>query len=137
LFLGRARAGAPTESVIMGDEVNIARALAPEDVRPGDYVAVLQVVTERMLESWECECAADATRLVRVAHLPDGDTAPMHVLEVCLPFVLVKTAGGRNGLIDVRRLRLARVSARFGRRVFQQFAAERRTPKDDGGGENA
>ena len=108
----------------MARNTHISRALAPEDVRPGDYIAPLQVVVEHTRLPWECSSASPANELVRTLQLPGG-TTPVLVLAVCLPFVLVQTAKGKHCTLDVRRYRLARVAETFGQRVFAQFAAER------------
>ena len=112
----------------MARDTHISRALAPEDIRPGDYIAPLHVVVEHMRLPWECSSASTANELVRTLQLPGG-TTPVLVQAVCLPFVLVQTAKGRHCTLDVRRYRLARVSETFGRHVFAQFAAEK--PADE------
>ncbi len=106
----------------MADQRWTACVIAPEDLRPGLYIAPLQVITERALRPWECDNAEQAGRVVRHVRLPGRAPTPVRVVDVCLPFVLVQTPGGEHSLIDVRRFRLARVATRFGRRVFKHLA---------------
>ena len=111
----------------MDREMEVARAVAPEDIRPGDYVSVLHVIAE--MPSWLWDNDLRNTQMVRFAHLPRGQSAPAEVLDVCLPYLLVKTARGKRRLVDVRKYRLARVSEEFGRRVFEEAEAERQAEK--------
>jgi hypothetical protein len=110
----------------MERETYIARLLAPEDIRPGTYVSVMYVVDEHMPDSWERGESWRASGPLRYVRLPWEGATPVRVVEVCLPFVLVKTARGKHRTLDVRRYRLGRVSDHFGRRVFEQIEAERR-----------
>ena len=116
----------------MTKQPSMARPLAPEDVRPGDYVCVFQVVDEH-LPFW---CLFDSNswkdpQPVRLRWLPaDGDT-PLRVIETCVPFLLVEQVDGTHRTLDLRRHRLARVSERFGRRAFKRL--RRRTEKRSAG----
>jgi hypothetical protein len=113
----------------MERETYIARLLAPEDIRPGQFVAVLHVVDEYLPlgclfgETWT------PIEPLRVLWLPEPRGLPMKVLDVCLPFVLVKRPKGDCRTLDVRRQRLARVSTRFGRAAFERVKAARRKRK--------
>jgi hypothetical protein len=60
---------------------------------------------------------------IRVTLMP-GQAQPMKVVEVCLPFVLVRKASGKHETLDVRRYRFARVSKEFGRKAFKRFQVE-------------
>lgn len=101
---------------------SIARPLAPEDIRPGDHVCVLQVLQE-YLPLW-CLFESDTWKdpqPLRFRWLPaDGDT-PLRVIEVCVPFLLVEQVDGSHRTLDLRRHRLARVSEQFGRRAFKRL----------------
>ena len=68
---------------------------------------------------------------MRCLRLPWSTGLPVQVDEVCLPFVLVKTARGQCRMLDVRRHRLARVSWQFGQHAFKQFKAEKREAARD------
>ena len=64
----------------------------------------------------------------RVSLLP-WDCEPARVIDVCLPFVLVKQTNGEHETLDVRRQTLARVSSRFGREVFERAKSDRKKKK--------
>jgi hypothetical protein len=110
----------------MERESYISRTLAPEDIQPGTYVSVMYVVDEHVPDSCDRGESWRASSPLRYARLPWEGATPVRVVEVCLPFVLVKTARGKHRTLDVRRYRLARVSDHFGRRVFEQIEADRR-----------
>jgi hypothetical protein len=96
------------------------RTLAPEDIRRGQYVSILHVVVQVL----PTLCAEDVrwgkVELLNIECLPQK-VEPMKVIEVCLPFVLVRRVSGRHRMIDVRRYRLAEVDERFGRKVFKRL----------------
>ncbi|HET6325894.1 MAG TPA: hypothetical protein VFG04_14550 [Planctomycetaceae bacterium] len=99
-------AGPPAGSA----RLTTAKVLAPEDVRVGDYVALLHVVRE-MPSFWWCE-GISTIRMdepVRVAFVPNNGGMPFQVRSVCLPFILVKTPSGDLRNLDVRRYGLARL----------------------------
>jgi hypothetical protein len=87
-----------------------AKVLAPEDVRAGDYVALLHVVHEVPSFLWRGEFSANRPdEPVRVPFVPKNGGVPFRVRSVCLPFILVKTPSGELRNLDVRRYRLARL----------------------------
>lgn len=105
----------------------IAKALAPEDIAADTYVAILDVM-EEYLPVWSLlEPYVNAPKEpLRFRWLPCdcgfcNQSAPMKVLEVCLPFVLVKTTDGKHRTLDVRRHRLAQLSEDYGRKVFKML----------------
>lgn len=96
------------------ERTTLAKSLAPEEVRAGDWVAVLYEVQEYTLLTWECDVPpAERDEVVRVAITPDDGGEPLEVKAVCLPFVLVKPHKGKLRQIDVRRNRLARLDPSF------------------------
>lgn len=108
----------------MDSESLTSRPLAPEDIRPDDYVAVLSCVAEYL----PLFCIEDVQWMkvepVRVAWMPPHGLQPMRVIDVCLPFILVRTIDGSHATLDVRRWRLARVSRRFGKKVFKRLTRD-------------
>lgn len=122
-------------NVNLNEQIDLSRALAPEEIEPGSYVSILKVVIEHLpccenLDWRELE-------LKRLAWLPWGNWEPMYVVEVCLPYVLVKCSDGTHTTIDTRRFRLARVTRRFGREVFRRARRDAKAArrKSDGGAE--
>jgi hypothetical protein len=84
--------------------------LGPEDVRAGDYVALLHVVHE-LPSFWWCDGIATVRpdEPVRIPFVPRNGGVPLRVRSVCLPFILVKAPSGELRNLDVRRYRLARL----------------------------
>jgi hypothetical protein len=102
------------------DVIQTARVVPPEDIRVGDYVVVMHVVMEHLMDS----CAVESWKgieQVRMLWMPWEDSAPMKVGEVCLPFVLVKKPDRKHVLLDTRRYRLARIPGGFGRAAFRKL----------------
>jgi hypothetical protein len=112
-------------------EATLAKALAPEDVQPGDYVTPLYVIAEVPSYWW---CADDWSlprdEPVRIRYMPCSDGAPLRVTSVCLPFVLAKNPAGQQGTLDLRRCELARLDKTHGRRAWRAYkkASRRRQP---------
>lgn len=95
-------------------QATLAHSLAPEDIRPGDHVAVLHEVWEYPSWYWcDDSSLADRAEVVRVCYTPREESAPLAVRAVCLPFVLVREPCGRERTLDVRRCRLARLDCAF------------------------
>lgn len=98
----------------------VAKVLAPEDVRAGDYVAVLHVVCELPSFLW---CSDSSTvrldEAVRVPFMPKQGGVPLRVRSVCLPFILVKAPSGTLRILDVRRHLLARLDRAYARIVWK------------------
>ena len=106
-----------------------AKSLAPEDIRTGMYIALLHDVEEFLPSVYFHEVPGGReVELLRVASLP-GDVQPMKVVEVCVPYVLVRGISGDHRTLDVRRCRLARVTARFGQAAFRAAKADRKRRK--------
>jgi hypothetical protein len=88
----------------------LAKSLAPEEIRPGDFVTPLYVTAELPSFLWH----ADAATLplddpIRMQFVPPDGGVPMKVKSACLPFVLVKLPTGKQQVLDVRLCRLARL----------------------------
>lgn len=95
-------------------DTTLAKTLAPEDIRVGDFVTMLHTIAE--LPS--CLWCADATSLafdepvrIRFMAMPAG--IPLKVQAVCLPFLLVKRPFGGQETLDVRQCRFARLDRGF------------------------
>ena len=88
----------------------LAKPLAPEEVRTGDFLALLHITYEMPSFLW-CSDAAlvPQDQPVRMQFLPEDGGLPLKVRAVCLPFVLVKNAAGEHRTLDLRRYRVARL----------------------------
>ncbi len=105
-------------------QVKVAKQLRADDIRVGEYVAVLCETYE-----WPavfCSGVFDAPTVHRATLVPNHTEDPVRIEAVCVPFVFVVDTAGKHRVLDLRRVRLARVSGGFGRAVF---AAKRTTPK--------
>ena len=102
------------------DQATLARPLAPEDVRRGDYVVLLYEIIEYPSWYW-CDDATFAAReeVVRICHTPRDEPTPLKVRSACLPFVLVAQPCGRQRSLDLRRCRVARLDKRFARTAWK------------------
>jgi len=98
----------------------LARTLAPEDVRTGDYVALLHQTCELPSFLWCAESFQIAhDQPVRIQLLPELAGIPLKVCAVCLPFVFVKHANGTHQTLDVRGCRLARLHRSYAKVVWK------------------
>ena len=105
-------------------DMSLARSVAPEDLARDDFVCTLFEVSEFVSlavllgESWQ------DPKPIRVAHYPSETGTPRRVIEICLPFVLLRDWQGKHELVDVRKVKLARVPQRFGRLVVKRLKRE-------------
>jgi hypothetical protein len=111
-----------------------ARAIAPEDIKVGSYLAVLNIVGEYLPLSCADAAWNRSVELVRVLWLPwgpgpIGSGEPLKVKAVCLPFVLVRTIKGELRTLDVRRYRFAQLNDGYGRKVFKKLKTKSAAPK--------
>jgi hypothetical protein len=109
------------ESVVSSnDELAVAASAAPEDLRCGDYVAVLSVIHEYPSFLWCCDAGLSARdEPVRVERRDTETGAALKIKAICLPLVFVKDALGKHRTLDVRLCRLARLSAKYARKVWK------------------
>lgn len=103
----------------------LARALAPEDVRRGLYVAVLAEVWQFVLVP--CDSALSHRPAVHdVALRPWLDAVePLKVVDVCMPFAAARRPDRTTTVLDLRRLRLARLDDGFARRTRRLMRSRR------------
>jgi len=108
----------------------LAKTLAPEEIRPGDFVTLLSVTYEVPSYLW----CADTLSLprdepVRIRCMPETGGVPLKVKSICLPFVLAKVPSGEGCTLDVRRCRLARLDRAYAVRAWKAYKKTR--PKKD------
>ena len=98
----------------------LAKALAPEDVRPGDFVALLHVTAELPSFLWCTDAwSLPADEPMRIQFVPCGGGVPLKVQSVCLPFVLVKLPIGGRRTLDLRQCRLARLDRAYAKLAWK------------------
>jgi hypothetical protein len=100
------------------DECAVAASVGPEDLRCGDYIAVLSVIYEYPSFFW-CSDGRMTPREepVCIERRDAENAAPLEIKAICLPLIFVKDAMGKHRTLDVRLCRLARLSAAFARKV--------------------
>ncbi len=105
--------------------MSVAARIAGEDIKPGDYVTVLNELREWPSFMWNCSSISlPADELVSLRHMPH-DAGELHkVIAVCLPFVYVKQTQGNVFPIDTRQQQLVRLD-----RSNAQFVWEKMTKK--------
>lgn len=102
----------------------VAMTAAPEDLRRGAYVAVLNEVVEFPGCCWFDLPAQPPEEPVRVRFMSQDSGTPVKVQALCLPFVFVRHPDGWTETLDVRRVQLVRVSRAYARAVWKSVRKE-------------
>jgi hypothetical protein len=102
------------------DETLVARTLAAEDLRRGDFVSILHEILEYPSFYWSCDAQLwPPDELVRLTCPSSDGGTPLKVKAICLPFVFVKQPNGQHRALDVRRHRLVRLVRDYARPVWK------------------
>jgi hypothetical protein len=104
-----------------------AARVAPEDLRRGDFIAVLSEIVEVPSFLWSDTLAANRGELVRLRRLPTEDRVPLKVKAICLPFVFVRSPSGQFQTVDVRLASLARLERAYAKTVWKSSKSPRLT----------
>ena len=105
---------------------NVAKPLAPEEIRPGEFVALLHEICELPSFLWCNDSAVlPANEPVRMRLVPEFGGMPLKVQAVCLPYVLVTLPRGSKQTLDVRRSQLARLSGPYGKAAWKAHKRSR------------
>ena len=94
----------------------MAASVAGEDIRRGDFLALLNVVSEWPTFYWDSPPTEDVMRLKVI---PADAGIPFKVRAVCLPFVYVKPPNGPIRTIDLRMAQVVRLDRAIARRVWR------------------
>lgn len=114
-----------TECSAGESDSKMAKVLAPEEIRAGDYVTVLYEVQEVPWYMWCDESAAVPSKEgLRVQIIPKGAGVPYRVHSLCLPFILVKTPSGGMRNLDVRRHKLARLDRTYALAAWKGYKSK-------------
>jgi hypothetical protein len=105
--------------------LTMAATVAPEDLRQGDYVAVLNEIVEFPSCGWLELSMHPPEEPVRVRMMSLDAGEPLKVQAICLPFVFVRHAEGRLESLDIRRVQLVRLSRNYVRAVRKAVRKER------------
>ena len=104
-------------------ESPVARSLAPEDLRCGDYVAVLAEIVEWPSFYWHCDPQVwPPHEPIRIQRPADDGGTPLKVKAICLPFVFVKKPCGGHQTLDIRQHRLVRLPSDYARLVWKSLS---------------
>jgi hypothetical protein len=96
----------------------VATRLAPEDLRPGQDVAILAEIFECPTWLWHCEAPGfRPDELVRLQALGRSTGRPLRIKAVCLPFVLVTRSDGKSRTLDIRRVQLVKLDRGYAKLV--------------------
>lgn len=108
----------------------LAKSLAPEDIRLGDYVTPLYVIAELPSFWWGANAwEHPPNEPVRIRFMPRDQGAPLKVRSVCLPFVLVKSPTATQAMLDLRTCQLARLDHAHAKRAWKAFKKNSRRNK--------
>lgn len=114
-------------SVSKTEATTIAASVAPEDLKCGDFVAVLTEVIEYPSFLWFDLVGSERAELVRVRCIPSGAGMPLKVKAICLPFVFVKLPTGQSETIDIRKVQLVRLNECYGKTVWKDLRKQQIT----------
>ena len=105
----------------------VSRILAPEDLREGDYVAVLRATFEFPSFLWGADtCNRPPEQPIRYEYTPYDSGTPLRVESVCLPFVFVRSPAGTHLTLDVRRTELTRLPKEYAEAVCGKLEKDKR-----------
>ena len=105
---------------------NVAKPLAPEEIRPGELVALLYQICELPSFLWCSDSGMlPADEPVRLRLVPECGGLPLKVKAVCLPYVLVALPRGGKQTLDVRQSQLARLSGPYGKAAWKAHKKSR------------
>ena len=113
---------------------NLAKSLAAEDIRCGDFVAILDKIYEFPSFLWH---TTDPQLLppdqpIRIRLQDDSTGEPLKVKEICLPFVRIKNPNGKHSTLDIRQCRLVRLSDDYAKAAWKQSGKSRKKKKKSG-----
>jgi hypothetical protein len=100
----------------------LAKALAPEEIRKGQFVTPLDDIAELPSFFWCADAALlPHDQLVRIRFCSSRAGVPLKVKRLCLPFVLVKPPRGKRFALDVRKCRLARLGSEYAQQAWRAY----------------
>ncbi len=104
----------------------LARIVAPEDLSAGDYVAVLNETREYPSFLWLCDSyALPPHEPVRIRWRSLDNGVPLRIVDVCLPFVLIKRPCGGHQVLDTGRCQFVRLSRGYAKRAWKALSRSR------------
>lgn len=106
---------------------SLAATVAPEDLRLGDMVALLNETWEYPSFLW-CPDASMLTpdEPVRIRWRSSSAGLPLKVRAVCLPFVFLEDPQRQYRTVDIRQVEFVRLERRYARMVWKRLRQQRR-----------
>jgi hypothetical protein len=98
---------------------SLAKPLAPEEIRVGDFVTPLHVFYDFPSFFWDDSAVGRRDEMVRICYIPETGGVPLKVKSICLPFVLARQPSGEQQTLDVRKVRLARLDAKYAKAAWK------------------
>ena len=105
--------------------LRLAKSVAHEDLRVGDYVTFLQVSYQYPSFLWS-DGAQPRGEPVQMTFLPMRAGVPLKIKAICLPFLVVKGPNERPNTIDVRQCRLARLDERYAKVAWKAMRKKKK-----------
>jgi len=107
-------------------ETFVARSIAAEDLRRGDFVTVLHEIIEYPSFLWWGDAhMMPPDQPVRMRVHSRREAFPLKVKAICLPFVFVKAPCGNVQVLDVRQCQLVRLDRAYARCVWKELQRAR------------
>ncbi|MFG0258162.1 MAG: hypothetical protein ACF8GE_09700 [Phycisphaerales bacterium JB043] len=115
----------------MGADLTVVCCAAPEDLRAGQYVTVVNEKFEFYPWRAASECDTPPTRTILVDSYPNDPVVPMRIESVCLPFVHARSITGKPLLLDIRFKQLVLVDDAFARGFAKAVRSYRKRRKNE------
>jgi hypothetical protein len=104
-------------------EPRLAKPVAAEDLRRGDYFAILAETREYPSFYWCFDPALEPRdKPVRITWKTANCGTPWKVKAICLPFLFAMNPLGQTQTFDLRHFQVARVDAEYGKYVWKQVS---------------
>ncbi len=103
-------------------EPTLAATVAPEDLRCGDIIALLNEVGEYPSFLWPLDSQmSPPDQPVRIRCRARQSGRPLRIVGICLPFVFVETPGRRFRTLDLRQCECVRLNREYARLVWKKL----------------
>lgn len=106
----------------MDTEITLSKSVAPEDIRPGQYITLLREVHE-FVNLWAAsDPLIKRDLLLRAEFIAEDAGLPLRVVSVCLPFVLAEAPNQKHRTLDTRRYAIARLDENYARKAMKRLS---------------
>jgi len=106
-------------------ESSLAKPVAPEDLRVGRFVALLDEIFGYPSYLWTCDSELQPREEpVRIQWPASEGGRPLKIEAICLPFVFVSTVDREHDVLDVRGCRFVQLSETYATTVWKTLRAK-------------